>query len=149
VERSGDRFRISGVAPGRVVLRVRAEGTVERRLAPLDVAPGADLDLGTLRLEPGARVVVTVRDEGGAAVRGARVRLVPLPAERGGPGPGARAVRLRERRGGRYLAEGVPRAGYRLRVSKGGYVGARSELELAQRASRSARVVLQEKEEGG
>jgi len=142
----GGRFLLSGVRPGPLTLTVRAAGCVALRVGPLDLAPGAEVDLGLIELLRGTRLSVQVADAAGAPLRGARVRLAPLPEARGGLGQGARAPRLVELRPGRYVADGVRRATWRLRVERPGFRRHERSLEVRELPAQAVRVVL---EKGG
>ena len=86
------RARFPGLIEGRagegVQLAITARGYAELRVPELFVAPGRELDLGTLRLERVPRIVVRVLDErSGEPVSGARVTLLaagraPEPEDR-------------------------------------------------------------------
>lgn len=136
----GGRFRIDGVRPGRMVLVVKAEGAADRRLPSVQLESGDELDLGTLALEAGTRLAVTLRDAEERAVRKARVQVIELAAEKGRRGA---RVRLAEKSPGRYVAEGVPLASFRLAVDRDGFAPLRKKLEVSERPSQAARFVLE------
>jgi hypothetical protein len=61
-----------------VQLSITAHGYAELRVPDLFVAPGRELDLGTLRLERAPRIILRVLDElTGEPLFGARVRISP------------------------------------------------------------------------
>jgi len=102
----GGEFTISGMAPGRSRILVRADRAVPR-LVRLDLTRGSELDVGVIELVRGTEVLVRVRDRDGRRVRKAKVRLEPLKPPQdardargryGVPTP----VRLSERRSGEY-----------------------------------------------
>lgn len=125
------RFRIDGLAPGVHELVLSASGCLAIPTGPLELQPGARLDLGIVKLELGTPLRVEVRDAAGDRVAGARVQLRPLPTAEGGR-EGAAALRLRENGRGRYEVL-APRAAWRLSVSAPGFAGHERRLEVGVR----------------
>ncbi len=82
-----------------------------------------------VQLEPGARVTVEVKGKGGKALKDAKVRLMPVAPEAGGPvaaggfaGPGpAPRLNLENKGVGRFRIEGVPHGAWRLVVKANGH----------------------------
>jgi hypothetical protein len=67
------RFAIAGVPPGRLRVEVLHPGTVPFRSSMLTLAPGARVDLGSVRLSASTRVSGQVVDGDGAPLGGVRV----------------------------------------------------------------------------
>lgn len=84
LELRGGRFFVNGVRPGELVLAASAVDTERLVLPPLELPPGGNLDLGTLRLFPLATLALKV--EGNFPRRSLRARLEPLEREAGGVG---------------------------------------------------------------
>ena len=72
----GGRFRVEGVAPGRLVATVTANGFLRFEERGLEVAPGEDLDGLRFELERGHTVTGRVYDDSGRPLPEARVELV-------------------------------------------------------------------------
>ncbi len=92
LSQSGESFRVSGLRPGRVRFEFKAKGQLPVRLAPMQVAPGAELDLGELIFERAGDVKVYVKEKGGGPLKGWRARLKGVALEQGGRG--SKGVRL-------------------------------------------------------
>lgn len=121
VDVNGSRFRISGVAPGRIKVVCRAAGCESVSIGPFELAPGARLDLGLIELHPVTKFTVRLREGESKPVRRAKVRLLPIPVSEGGAGEGARGYRLKEGKDGGYVT-GAARVGkWLLRVDRKGY----------------------------
>lgn len=87
VLRDGSGFEVLGLAPRPTTLLLLSEGHLPVRLRQLDLQPGQTLDVGLLRFDAALPARVEVRDGVGDPVRGASVRLRPLPQAAGGPAP--------------------------------------------------------------
>ncbi|MHC4376881.1 MAG: hypothetical protein ACYS26_09815 [Planctomycetota bacterium] len=87
VLRDGAGFEVLGLAPRPTTLLLLSDGHLPVRLRELDLQPGQALDVGELRFDAALPVRVDVRDAAGDPVRGASVRLKPLPPAAGGPAP--------------------------------------------------------------
>jgi hypothetical protein len=72
-------FEISGVAPGMHTLLVRGRGFQDKYVSDIALEPGADLDIGVIRVQQGRRVFGYVVDPSGAAIRGAKVTVDVSP----------------------------------------------------------------------
>jgi len=118
---AGAGFLARGVEPGQKTFQVSAEGCVPERLGPLELVPGAELDLGRIELERGTLLDVRVRTEAGKPIDGAKVMLRPLPPEKGGPTAGAWPWRLERRAPGHYRLAVAPRGRWRLQVTCPGW----------------------------
>ena len=119
---SGASFEIDGIRPGRARIVASAPGMESIAFEPMQVGPGARIDLGRHEVRRATRLTVAVRDAAGAPLKGARVRLEALPSEKGGRGKGTKAVRLESRgRKGMYEDDAVPRYAWRLRVTREGH----------------------------
>ena len=70
------RFLLEDVFPGRLGLRVSAEGFQTAEVAELEVLPGKDLEGVVVTLEPGGTVTGRVLDSAGEPASGATVELV-------------------------------------------------------------------------
>ncbi len=76
-------FALADLKPGRYDVTARRRGFATKTVPGLEVAAAAaPVDLGTIALEPAARIEGTVTAPGGAPVEGVEVRAVP-----GGPFP--------------------------------------------------------------
>lgn len=84
IELRGGRFFVNGLRPGELVLSASALGTERLVLPPVELPPGGNLDLGTLRLFPLATLALNV--QGSFPRRSLRARLEPLEREAGGVG---------------------------------------------------------------
>lgn len=126
----GDRFELTGVRPGRALFEIVAEGAMERRLAPIELASGGIYDLGTIELDFATDLRVIVRGDGGQLLEGARVILRTPPDERE-VGVEEQRVRIRkDPRRKRYRRYRTPRGRYQLSVRHEGYKPVRRILEL-------------------
>ncbi len=128
----GTRFRISGVRPGNSRFTFSANGCAPVRVGPLDLSPGAEVDLGVIELPFAVEVSVYVRAQSGKSLERFTARLFPLPAAEGGYG--SRAINLEKGRR-KYAWSGessrrtvyrgyspaVPAGRWRLRVDHSGY----------------------------
>jgi hypothetical protein len=84
IELRGGRFFVTGLRPGELRLAASAVGTERLVLPPVELPPGGNLDLGTLRLFPLATLALNV--EGNFPRRSLRARLEPLERDAGGVG---------------------------------------------------------------
>lgn len=111
LQQEGSRFRLDGVRPGRARFTFSAAGCAPVRLDPLDLAPGARMDLGVIELPLAVEVSVFVRAEAGELTPDRlSIRLRPLPPEEGGYG--SRTISLTARSMKRSRAgDGAPRQG--------------------------------------
>jgi len=117
-------FQVAGLAPG--VYRLRAQaGKLEAQRETLKVDPGAELDLGTLLLEPPPSIEVTVdppggldgtpwivealqrANQGGAVVGSIELDLVAPGRWRGSLRPGPYILTVRDRDGARWSGQEV------------------------------------------
>ena len=117
----GTAFELRGLRPGKFDIRATS-GSFETVSIPVrTLGAGEEVDVGELRARPATRVEVSVVDHLGRRPRGLRVRLLRLPADRGGRGDLPRRVDLKEnaRRRGRFEVAGVGRAKWRLVVEQG------------------------------
>lgn len=117
----GTAFELRGLRPGRFDIKARSGGFETVRVPVESLEPGQEVDVGVLRARPATQVEVRVVDHRGRRQRGHRVRLLRLPANRGGRDDLPRRVDLPEdrRRRGSYAAKGVGRAKWRLTVEQG------------------------------
>ena len=92
----GVRFRLSGVRPGNSRFTFSANGCAPVRVGPLDLLPGAEVDLGVIELPFAVQVNVYVRAKGGKSLERLKARLLPLPAAEGGYG--SKTINLGTRR---------------------------------------------------
>ena len=113
----GSRFRVTGVRPGRVRLVARAPRVEGLALPAVDLAAGAEVDLGRFELRRASEVWISVRDKDGRLVKGAEVRLELLPPDKGGLGRGPRKIAIEEVRTGRFEHTAIARFHWRLRVT--------------------------------
>jgi hypothetical protein len=121
VTMDGGEVRATGASPGLVKIRLRAEDCVESVLE-VDLLPGADHALGLVQLDPGARVTVVAKGQGGEALpTGIKVRLRPLAKDQGGAGSHLSQIKLKSIGGDRYRAYGVPYGKWQVRVDAPGY----------------------------
>lgn len=93
LELRGGRFYATGVEPGRLRLFASAVGCESLQLTNIEVPPGGNIDLGTLRLFPPATLRLKVT--GQFQARTLRARLEPLPRESGGVGSERPPVSMR------------------------------------------------------
>ena len=73
---AGGRFVLGDVPPGRIQVEVLYPSSVPLRGRPVTLAPGARLDVGTLRAQGAVQLSGKVLDVDGQAVPGARVTVV-------------------------------------------------------------------------
>lgn len=132
------RFRLEGLPAGTHRLELAAQGCVPLVLEPLELAPGARVDLGIRALEPGTLVRVEVRDARGERVAGVRVGL--RPTQEGASG--AIAPRFAERGRGRHEAM-VPRGNWRLVVEAPGLRRETRRVEVLPQGLQRVEVTLQ------
>ena len=132
----GGEFSISGMAPGRAKLVVRADRALPR-VVPLDLAAGGEIDVGVIELLRGTELEVRLRDPGGRPVRRAAVRLEPHkppPKSRRGrygvPAPTA----LNERKSGRYGGVPVRPGRWRVIVEAKGFASTEEAVRVRDRA---------------
>ncbi|MFT5052303.1 MAG: hypothetical protein ACI8QZ_003736 [Chlamydiales bacterium] len=120
---SGAGFELHGIRPGRLRLVASAAGMEPLIFDPVEVLPGADLDLGRHEVSSATRLTVAVRNTTGTLLRdGVSVRMEPLPVAKQGCGkrqPKRRFVETNTR--GIFLHEAVPRCHWRLRVTHDGF----------------------------
>jgi len=74
------KFMLDDVPPGRVQVEVLNASSVPRRTAPVTLAPGARLDVGTLRVQRAIQLVGRVVDDHEQPASGARVIARPVGA---------------------------------------------------------------------
>lgn len=74
------RFMLREVPPGRVRIEVLSAGAVPLRTSPFRLAPGGELDVGTLHVQGAIQVAGTVVDADGTPLAGARVVAAPTAA---------------------------------------------------------------------
>ncbi|MEE2939661.1 MAG: hypothetical protein VX460_04685, partial [Planctomycetota bacterium] len=117
----GTAFELRGLRPGRFDIRATSGGFETASIPVRTLSAGEEVDVGVLRVRPATRVEVVVVDHLGQRPRGLRVRLLRLPAERGGRPDLPRRVELTEdpRRRGSFGATGVGRSSWRLVVERG------------------------------
>ncbi len=130
---AGTRLEWSGILPGSYGATLRAPGRQALDLGRLDFAPGAELDLGTLRLARGESFQVEIEPpadwEGGPLP--IRARLVPRPADEGGPQTRAPVLDLGGDRQNRRLGTGEAAPGrWRLEVDSAEFAPVRRNVEL-------------------
>lgn len=73
VQAADGAFELRGIPPGRVRIRVRADGFLEPANQEVDLLPGQQSDVLTFRLEPGQPVAGRVVDENGQPISDAQV----------------------------------------------------------------------------
>ncbi|QDU67735.1 carboxypeptidase regulatory-like domain-containing protein [Planctomycetes bacterium Pla133] len=142
LRRDGEHFELSGVVPGPVVVRLEAPGRLPVAIGPIDVFPGAEVDLGAHALRPAVRLEVRLRDENDEPLNGAKVRLLPLPQAAGGVGADAERVVLRRGANGRYESEFGEAGAWTLHVSHPDYRTRRLTVVIPSEASWSNQVKL-------
>lgn len=135
------RFRLTGARPGKTRLTVVALDCMTHTTEPLVLEPGAEYDLGAIRLDPASRVEVEVVDAEGAPVRDARVRLIALPESAGGRGANSGNLRPRSDRRDPGLFPRVPRFAWTLRVDHPDHPRHEQRLDVVDRVVR-VRVAL-------
>jgi len=87
LQQEGPRFCLDGVRPGGARFTFSADGCAPVSLGPLDLAPGAKVDLGVIELPLAVEVSVFVRaKQGQLSSKGLSIRLRPLSTEEGGTG---------------------------------------------------------------
>jgi hypothetical protein len=138
----GRRFELRGVDPGELTLTFEADGRVPEARGPVELLPGARLELGRIDLAPGTRVTVRVVSAEDEPIAGARVVLRPVPPAQGGARTGARTWRLEERGKGRYRGDSIPRAAWQLRVTREGFRGHSEALTVRETDSQEVLVRL-------
>lgn len=117
----GTAFELRGLRPGKFDIRATSGGFLTASIPVRTLSAGEEVDVGVIRVRPATRVEVSVLDHLGRRPRGLRVRLLRLPADKGGRDDLPRRVELDEdpRRRGRFQARGVGRASWRLVVEQG------------------------------
>ncbi len=73
IQTADGTFELRGIPPGRIRVRVRADGFLEPANQEIDLQPGQQGDVLTFRLEPGLPVAGRVVDESGKPVSDAQV----------------------------------------------------------------------------
>ncbi len=122
-------YTFERTAPGDYLLSVEMAGFIETPSRAVAIGPGEDREEDFV-LDPGGEVWGTVEDGGGAAVSGARVRLL---FEKGGPESDERFLEAQRFLGGAYKSTrslddgtfrigGLPKARYVLLVDLTGYI---------------------------
>jgi len=132
---SGTRFQIQGLRPGRFRARIRTPGFEYVDLPPVDLSPGAKMDLGVVRVWPGTTFALQVRgipDSGLPKGSLARLEYLSDPADR--PELKGRRIALRATGASKGTAEfqsaGIPRGRWRLLVRIPGYKDIRREVRF-------------------
>lgn len=106
---STGRIDLSGLRSGTLTLEFRAAGLSPLRLSPSPLARGETIDLGEVRLSPGAVIAGTVlADSSGLPIAGARIR-VPRPTPQGPRLSVLRRdwVEAESDSGGRFILDGL------------------------------------------
>ncbi|MEM7310642.1 MAG: carboxypeptidase-like regulatory domain-containing protein, partial [Planctomycetota bacterium] len=143
----GPRVEVSGLEPGRRRVTFQAKGYVPERRGPFEIQPAEMVELGRVELVRGTRLTVKVRDDQGRPVDQAQVLLRPIAAEKGGAVQGAQTWRLERRSKGNYRAEAVPRALWRLKVSRAGFRNYSERIEVREKASQELKITLSRTQE--
>jgi len=125
----GGEVVISALAPKPVRLTLTADGCASQYVDVI-LSPGRIEHLGLVQLDPGARVTIDVKNKGGAAMKSAKVRLMPRDEADGGPRFGTPVLKLKHTGGGRYRTEGVPLGMWDLKVTLKGASTYRAALEV-------------------
>jgi Carboxypeptidase regulatory-like domain len=123
------RFFITGVQPGRLRLVAHALGCESLAWPPIEVAAGANMDLGTLRLFKAATLKLDIQGYSGNAEISAR--LVPLSRELGGVGVERKPIEME----GDFTFRAA-QAAWQLRVEVDGYAPYGERIELSQSNSK-------------
>ena len=144
--REGAMFRLTGVRPGTIDLRLRAAGYLPIHRPGVQIHAGAEVDLGRLDFTPVTRLVVRLVDRDGAPAADWTVELVPEPPAAGGPVPpaGTRTprVRLIQRAPGTYrFAYALP-GGYRLRARSPDGVAFQQRIEVGTQAEQQLELLV-------
>ncbi|MFY9341424.1 MAG: carboxypeptidase-like regulatory domain-containing protein, partial [Planctomycetota bacterium] len=87
IQSADGTFELRGIPPGRVRVRVRADGYLEPGNQEIDLQPGQVGDPLTFQLEPGQPVAGRVIDEAGKPVSDAQVTAYKARTDRGNRGP--------------------------------------------------------------
>lgn len=116
----GTRFRISGLKPGPLELRAEAKGKETIYIEGIELAPGANIDVGRFEMRSTARVTVHVTDATGKPLDGAKVHLEPQPPKGGGWARQGR-LRLKRKALGEYRHAAVARYVWRITVVREGF----------------------------
>ncbi|MCP5021240.1 MAG: carboxypeptidase regulatory-like domain-containing protein [bacterium] len=75
----GSRFFLTGITPGRIRLKLKANGMESRSLPSVDLTPGQNLDLGLIRMHWGCDLNLELTGTSGAKLpKGSKVRLQNL-----------------------------------------------------------------------
>jgi protocatechuate 3,4-dioxygenase beta subunit len=134
---------ITGLDPKPTRLLLTAKGRASKYVEA-ELAPGVAGHLGLVQLGPGAIVTIDVKSAKGAAVKDAKVRLLPRSMDAGGPDVGTPVLKLEHIGGGRYRARGVPQASWILKVNASGSANSRTELRV-DKAKLLQKIVLESK----
>ena len=78
----GSRFRLTGVRPGKTRFTFRAAGFLSRRLQPLELLPGLDVDLGVIEFSAAGELAVFPHGPAGEKVAKFSARLIPVTKDR-------------------------------------------------------------------
>lgn len=138
----GGQFEVNGVRPGRDSFTLTAEGSLPVNVGPVELAPGAVTDLGSVEFEYATDLRVIVKGAGGAPLRGARVELV-TPRSEVQNGVKQQRIRIRgDRRVVRYRNQRTPRGAYDLVVRLKGYETIRRPVTVREQRVQEMRVTL-------
>ncbi len=117
----GSEVHASGLAPGPVRIILSARDCAPK-LIELELVPGENYPLGLVRLDPGATLTVTVKNQKGSqTLSKASVKLLGVAVNMGGFGEEVTAFKAKSMGEGRYRISGVPLGSWRLRVDRDGY----------------------------
>lgn len=133
VHAADGRFTLENVVPGKYTFKVTAEGLVPARIEDAELIPGQPLDLGEIRLEPGATVRGVVLDKGSKAPVGGAAILVE---EGGGLAGMLRQMDPNQRPAaitgpdGRFTLSGIAPGQLALRVESDRFAPTKTALEI-------------------
>lgn len=128
----GAEFELRSIPPGPVRIIATSRGFEDVRLPVDELGAGESIDVGEIRVHAATRLDVLVVDARGDPVENANVRLVRLPASKGGRADLPRRVRLEKVRGraGLYRREAIARVEWRLVVDHGSKRRARRTVNV-------------------
>ncbi len=136
----GSRFFLTGITPGRMRLKFKANGMETLSLPSVDLTPGQDLDLGLIRMHRGCDLNLELIGTSGAKLpKGSKVRLRNLSKYEWDPDRKpqtldlSKSVKRGRRKPIRISRGGVARGSWMLEVEIPGFKKVSRKLNLKKR----------------
>ncbi len=136
----GSRFFLRGITPGRLRLKLKANGMHTLQLPAVDLVPGMDLDLGLIRMHRGCDLTLEITGTNGAKLpKGSKVRLRSQSKYEWDPDwkPRtlnlAKSVKRARRKPIRITQQGIARGQWMLQVEVPGFKKVSRKVDLRKR----------------